>query len=197
MVRHRTPDSTPELALSFANTFELSGGRIHDRIATPDDLRRWLAREVADAASIVESLRSPPVARTVHDEALRLRSAIRELLETYSGGTAARPGTILVINRALVASSIGHEVMVSGGVLTVREQERCGSPLALLAPIARSAGMLLAGVDPGRLRRCAAPQCPVWFVDSSKGGRRRWCSMARCGNRRKAARHRERHPPGS
>jgi predicted RNA-binding Zn ribbon-like protein len=196
-MRHGTSDSTPELALSFANTFELSRGRIRDRIATPDDLRGWLAREVDDKASIIESLRSPPVARTVHDEALRLRSAIRELLATYSAGTAAGPGTILVINRALVTSTISHEVVVSGGVLTVREEERCESPLALLAPIARSAGMLLASVDRGRLRRCAAPRCPVWFVDSSKGGRRRWCSMARCGNRRKAARHRERHPPDS
>jgi predicted RNA-binding Zn ribbon-like protein len=196
-MRHGTSDSTPELALSFANTFELSRGRIRDRIATPDDLRGWLAREVDDKASIIESLRSPPVARTVHDEALRLRSAIRELLATYSAGTAAGPGTILVINRALVTSTISHEVVVSGGVLTVREEERCESPLALLAPIARSAGMLLASADRGRLRRCAAPRCPVWFVDSSKGGRRRWCSMARCGNRRKAARHRERHPPDS
>jgi predicted RNA-binding Zn ribbon-like protein len=193
----RAPDSTPDLALSFANTFELSRGRIRDRIATPHDLRSWLAGEFSDKASIIESLRSPPVARTVHDEALRLRSAIRELLETYSAGTAAGPGTILVINRALVTCTITHEVVVSGGVLTVREQERGGSPLALLAPIARSAGVLLAGVDRGRLRRCAAPRCPVWFVDSSKGGRRRWCSMARCGNRRKAARHRERHPPDS
>jgi predicted RNA-binding Zn ribbon-like protein len=193
-MEYETPDSPPELALRFANTFELSRGRIRDRIATPDDLRGWLAREFAGKAPIVESLRSPPVARTVHDEALRLRSAIRELLETYSAGTAAGPGTLLVINRALVTSTISHEVAASGGALMVREHEHCGSPLALLAPIARSAGVLLAGVDRGRLRRCAAPRCPVWFVDSSKGGRRRWCSMARCGNRRKAARHRERHP---
>jgi predicted RNA-binding Zn ribbon-like protein len=194
MERGTSDSSTPELALSFANTFELSRGRIRDRIATPDDLRGWLAREVG---SIVESLRSPPVARTVHEEAFRLRAAIRELLETYAAGTPAGPGAILVINRALVASTISHEVVVSGGVLTVREQERSGSPLALLAPIARSAGILLASVDRGRLRRCAAPRCPVWFVDASKGGRRRWCSMARCGNRRKAARHRERHPSDS
>jgi predicted RNA-binding Zn ribbon-like protein len=29
------------------------------------------------------------------------------------------------------------------------------------------------------------------FFDNTKNGRRRWCDMATCGNRAKAARHRE------
>jgi predicted RNA-binding Zn ribbon-like protein len=28
------------------------------------------------------------------------------------------------------------------------------------------------------------------FLDTTKNGRRRWCDMATCGNRAKAARHR-------
>ena len=44
----------------------------------------------------------------------------------------------------------------------------------------------------GRVRCCRHPDCMLWFVDVSKGGQRRWCSMERCGNRAKVQRHYER-----
>jgi predicted RNA-binding Zn ribbon-like protein len=39
-----------------------------------------------------------------------------------------------------------------------------------------------------RVRACG--RCGWLFLDSSRGGRRRWCSMSTCGNREKASRHR-------
>jgi predicted RNA-binding Zn ribbon-like protein len=42
---------------------------------------------------------------------------------------------------------------------------------------------------PDRIRRCANTGCILHFYDTSKNGTRRWCSMAGCGNRAKAARH--------
>ena len=39
-----------------------------------------------------------------------------------------------------------------------------------------------------RVRGCG--RCGWLFLDSSRGGRRRWCSMSTCGNREKASRHR-------
>lgn len=44
----------------------------------------------------------------------------------------------------------------------------------------------------GRLRRCEAPDCDWFFLDRSRNGTRRWCSMETCGNRAKARRHYER-----
>ncbi|HTV69103.1 MAG TPA: CGNR zinc finger domain-containing protein [Rhizobiaceae bacterium] len=38
-----------------------------------------------------------------------------------------------------------------------------------------------------RLRSC--PRCGWLFVDTSRGGKRRWCSMRTCGNREKVFRH--------
>lgn len=77
-----------------------------------------------------------------------------------------------------------------GMVRTCFEPE---GPLAPLTPIALSALDVVRGTDPARLRACAADDCVRWFVDTSKGGRRRWCSMSRCGNRAKVARYRRRH----
>jgi predicted RNA-binding Zn ribbon-like protein len=46
------------------------------------------------------------------------------------------------------------------------------------------------------LRTCEGELCGMLFVDTSQGGRRRWCSMGRCGNQSKVARHRRRHARG-
>ncbi|MDT0266766.1 CGNR zinc finger domain-containing protein [Streptomyces sp. DSM 44915] len=44
-------------------------------------------------------------------------------------------------------------------------------------------------LDPTRIRGCANDSCLLHFFDTSQNRRRRWCSMALCGNRAKAARH--------
>jgi predicted RNA-binding Zn ribbon-like protein len=53
----------------------------------------------------------------------------------------------------------------------------------------------LVGATPDRIRRCAHPDCVLHFLDTSARGTRRWCSMAVCGNRAKAARHYARSRP--
>ncbi|MCD0505490.1 CGNR zinc finger domain-containing protein [Bordetella petrii] len=53
--------------------------------------------------------------------------------------------------------------------------------------LALSAQDLVAHAPLHRLRECEA--CSWLFLDTSRGGRRRWCSMATCGNRAKAPRH--------
>jgi predicted RNA-binding Zn ribbon-like protein len=51
---------------------------------------------------------------------------------------------------------------------------------------------LLEAVPLSRTRICAGSACGWIFIDSSKGGRRRWCDMATCGNAAKSRRHYER-----
>ncbi|WP_280424377.1 CGNR zinc finger domain-containing protein [Nocardia carnea] len=48
---------------------------------------------------------------------------------------------------------------------------------------------------PNRIGRCARPECTRVFVDTSRNGRRRFCSD-RCANRVNVARHRARTAPG-
>jgi predicted RNA-binding Zn ribbon-like protein len=49
---------------------------------------------------------------------------------------------------------------------------------------------LLIDLDRRRIRKCAASDCGVYFMDTSKGHRRQWCSMKNCGNREKQRRWR-------
>ena len=64
-----------------------------------------------------------------------------------------------------------------------------GTALALLAPVLWSAGDLLASGKLDKIRRCANPECLYLFLDESRAGKRRWCTMSSCGNRAKARRH--------
>jgi hypothetical protein len=72
-------------------------------------------------------------------------------------------------------------------------------PLDILAPIAWSAADLMTSPRAQRVRQCADETgCGYLFVDESRAGTRRWCSMGECGNRAKARRHYRRHKePGA
>ena len=61
-----------------------------------------------------------------------------------------------------------------------------------LLPLLAAALLEAGGGDRARVRECAGEGCTLWFRDASKTGRRRWCSMAVCGNRAKAAAYRAR-----
>ncbi|MEV0636849.1 CGNR zinc finger domain-containing protein [Streptomyces sp. NPDC050619] len=64
---------------------------------------------------------------------------------------------------------------------------------ALLGAVARDVVELL--TDPVArvgLRQCEGDNCPIVYLDTSRGRRRRWCSSEVCGNRERVARHRRR-----
>jgi predicted RNA-binding Zn ribbon-like protein len=48
-----------------------------------------------------------------------------------------------------------------------------------------------------RARICAGTNCGWLFIDRSKGGQRRWCDMATCGNAAKSKRHYDRKRSGA
>ncbi|MEU6195047.1 CGNR zinc finger domain-containing protein [Streptomyces sp. NPDC047061] len=77
--------------------------------------------------------------------------------------------------------------------LLVRELAGPPECAALLAAVARDTVELL--TDPvarAAIRECEGDNCPLVYLDTSRGRRRRWCSSEVCGNRERVARHRRR-----
>jgi predicted RNA-binding Zn ribbon-like protein len=194
-------------ALDFVNTLEFSRDGSTEHLPTEGDALAWLAargllhREGVAPAS--GGHRGPSLSRTpsgrdrlhrdgqVLDRLRRVRAALREVGESVAEGRAARPDALAEVNRALRARSIVELVPGPDGV-TVGHRH-VGDPLddalaTLVEPIVRE---LTAGRR-DRLRICANDSCRWVFFDESRTGRRRWCDMATCGNRAKAARHRAR-----
>lgn len=67
-----------------------------------------------------------------------------------------------------------------------------GGITAVLSSIARDAIDILSSERRSLVRACEMDDCGGLFLDDSRGLRRRWCSMERCGNRAKAAAFRDR-----
>ena len=113
--------------------------------------------------------------------ARELREAVHALI------TAARAGrTPDAHSRDLVNSAAAHPVPVPrlapAGHLTWRADDPVRATLAL---VARDALDLVTSPALTRLRNCAGQNCGALFLDTSRPGNRRWCSMGTCGNRAK------------
>jgi predicted RNA-binding Zn ribbon-like protein len=181
------------LALDLVNTLRIEDGERVEELPHAVALRAWLrATGLARDPAFAVLGRSPPHARTLLDETRRVRGDVRDAVEALGRGGSV-PGHVLYgINRVLGASRVCKHLRVEDGSASLEEVELADASLALLSPVARAAAELLTEHDPSRIRRCAAEGCDRWFVDTSRGGRRRWCSMATCGNRAKATRYRRR-----
>ena len=96
------------------------------------------------------------------------------------------------INRVLGRSAGTRRVEQRADGTFIRSFVPVGDAFAgLVIPIVESAADALILGELIRVRRCADPRCQRVFFDNTKNGRRRWCDMSTCGNRAKAARHRE------
>jgi predicted RNA-binding Zn ribbon-like protein len=58
------------------------------------------------------------------------------------------------------------------------------------AVLARRLVEELGGIEPSRLRRCARPECGLFFYDSTRSGTQRWHSEVPCGWRERQRRRR-------
>lgn len=181
-------DATLETTLDFINTLE--HGRVADveGLPTAAAAAEWLtARGLAHAADARRALRPAGAL----DRLRRVRAAMREIAESATDHRPAEPTAVAEINRALRARSILELVPAADGISV--GHRHVGDPLddalaTLIEPLAHE----IASGRRDRLRVCANDSCRWVFFDESRTGRRRWCSMSTCGNRAKAARHRER-----
>lgn len=178
------------VALDFLNTGvgESDGGPA--LLAAPADVVAWLRQ--AGLASEEDERRlgaSPPLARELLSEALWLRAALADAVGAFHRGTVLPEPAVFALNRVLGARRACARLSARGAEAAVEQDVELAFPLGLLTPVAAAAAELLASGDRSRLGRCAAEGCGRWFYDVSRNGRRRWCSMARCGNRAKVAAH--------
>jgi predicted RNA-binding Zn ribbon-like protein len=173
-------------ALDFLNTVARVDGDLVDSLQTNDDVVEWLRQ----AGMLPGTWAGDAPPRALLRTARALRENVRGLVEQRKLGTR---GDLSVINAFLAqARSYPKLHWKKSGVLSL---ERVGSHATaeqMLAPVAEAAADLLITADFTRVRRCDDATCVLWFADHTRAGKRRWCSMAVCGNRRKVTAFRER-----
>ncbi|MFF8955732.1 CGNR zinc finger domain-containing protein [Streptomyces sp. NPDC014894] len=168
----------------------MATGEPSDRepLAGPGRLAHWLlGAGLLPAGTPVGAVAGPWVERFVE-----LRVRVDQLVRAELDGRSAEPALERVNAVAAGAPPAIRAVRDTGGALVraLGTPPECG---ALLAAVARDAVELL--TDPSAragLRQCAGEGCRRVYLDTSRGGRRRWCSSEVCGNRERVARHRRR-----
>ncbi|MFI1363751.1 CGNR zinc finger domain-containing protein [Streptomyces griseochromogenes] len=113
--------------------------------------------------------------------AQELREAIHRLI-----GSARAHRTPDTRARELVNRAAAHAVPVPGLAASGRLEWHADNPVrATLALVARDTLDLITSPALDRVRDCAGTACGALFLDTSRPGTRRWCSMDTCGNRAK------------
>ena len=167
------------VSMDLLNTLWVESGRQYDLLDTADGLQTWLAGQPAIG---------PAAAASVTDAARRrlvdLRETLRTVVKARLGGRVNEEAQGQ-LNALLARGRLVRRLGPAGPELTPEVDD----PADLIAWLAADDYLRLLEQDPTRIRACAHPDCVLHFYDISRKANRRWCSMAGCGNRAKAARH--------
>ena len=167
------------LWIDFVNTEALAKQGFCDPLAAHEVWVQWLrARGVLD-----ELPRDIAVEATDLAHARQFRHDLRQLL---GNDDQERQVGLQSINDFLAKSPMVYRLLEAGNLVREAKIQLAAD---LLGPIAESAALSLAHYSFDRFRKCGNPECELHFLDESKNHSRRWCSMAICGNRTKAAKH--------
>jgi predicted RNA-binding Zn ribbon-like protein len=195
--------------LDFANTIERRSGSEHfrDFLQEYSDLLAFALRlslisvETYAALSASSELH-PEAAAKATIEARDFRDTISRIISDISGQTTTRVNKapnrkdIALFDEARHRAHIAERLVWKADRLTpVAQPEADGIDLPWLVFV-RDADSLFQSTFASHIRVCAADGCGRVFLDMSKNGTRRWCSMKTCGNRVKATRFRTRGREG-
>ncbi|GAB4058767.1 CGNR zinc finger domain-containing protein [Catellatospora paridis] len=125
---------------------------------------------------------------------VRLRDGLWELAWALIRGRPVPPGIATLVDDAAAQPPLAPRLQVTGSGFG-REWTLPATGTQLLSAVARDVVDVLTGPHADRVRECGGNRCGLVFLDTSRPGSRRWCSMERCGNRSKVRALRERRAP--
>jgi len=135
----------------------------------------------------------PQSAHALLQHASSFRDTLRRIFLAFIRREPPKPEAIEAINELLRVTEGHDELHLDAGRWRIEFVARESGLEWLLAAIARSAAEIVAEGPEARVRICANPDCGLLFYDASRTKRRRWCSMAVCGNRHKVASFARKH----
>lgn len=171
-----------DVVLDFANTVYRRRPELGaDLLTNAEALGTWLVR-----ARLLPAGADPAfVTEVTLNESRALRALLWEVFDAQTDGGTIPAGAVTgLLDTARRGSA--HVAVGPDGAMTTPDAD------GALAVLALSAMRLVLDPPPQGVRAC--DRCGWFFVDASRGRRRRWCSMKSCGNQAKAARYRSTHP---
>jgi predicted RNA-binding Zn ribbon-like protein len=160
---------------------------VKDHLQRAEDVRRWANQARLPDRHAIRS--GPPLSRTA---LLRIRAIREQLYAVFSAianGEPVSADALLRVGNALQICRAKQSLSVHRAEVRWVWRPGAGCSDVLLYPILTAATDLLTSASRGLVRLCADEGCGWLFLDRSNARKRRWCSMADCGNRNKAREH--------
>jgi predicted RNA-binding Zn ribbon-like protein len=191
-------------ALDLANTVGFhAGDRPWEWLRGYPALVAWgwqagLMTEAEAETLLAAAAQRPGDAARALERVKAVRETIYRLFAALAKGLPPEPADLGAFNAALTEAHARLRVVARDGADGGARVEWAwiGGPddfERMLWPSVRAAVELMTGERRRLVRQCAGDGCGWLFLDTSRKRNRRWCSMADCGNRAKARRHRARH----
>jgi predicted RNA-binding Zn ribbon-like protein len=177
------------LALDFVNT---RGGPRHgpadsEWLSSYEDFAAWSSRAGLADPSAPPGESAPPTALLAAFARVQAcRDDMYEIFLAFADGSAPPEAALRRMQLTYIEALTHGQLASDTGGCTWRWDPRSGS-LAPLWPVIATAIELLTHGPADRIKSCHA--CRFMFIDQSKNGSRRWCSMDDCGKAAKIARY--------
>ncbi|NNG23341.1 CGNR zinc finger domain-containing protein [Telluria aromaticivorans] len=186
-IQEGAPTLGDHLAMDMLNTQVRSGNALIEHWNTGADVLGWLARYGIVPPAGCEGSDEQVLVAQIH----ALRAVAREVITRCKRGETF---DVSGLNAYLDAYLTSPKLLRSNeGKCVLVRMPRGGIIPSLLGPVAQAVAELLVEGNFDLVRQCEHPECVLWFYDRTKAHKRRWCSMAICGNRYKAAQFRKRN----
>ena len=176
-------------AIDFVNTGAKSDGG-DDKLATFENLLSFLKSSQLlheDEASTYHMylFQNPQRCEAVMESLRALRKELAQALSQIASGWPMDPMLISSVNDRLALFQTRLQLVPSEAGLELASVLVEDGPEQLIYPILKDIAEFLASDETDKVRLCAAEDCELYFINNSRNGRRRWCSMSTCGNRAK------------
>jgi predicted RNA-binding Zn ribbon-like protein len=182
--------------MDLVNSLEQDDGVVIEHLPTVEEATDFFVRrDLAHRESLAEVCNEDRAAERRLGRLRAVRSAAREVYDAVVEHRSADQAAVDRLNEALRHRPLVE--LTAGGEGCGVGHRHVGDPWdEAMARILEPFVQAVSEGDIDRFRICANDGCRWIFQDESRAGRRRWCNMATCGNRAKAARHRARKKSG-
>jgi predicted RNA-binding Zn ribbon-like protein len=166
-----------------------------DLLQTYADLVVWAGRaDLINAGEgrrlLAEASARPVLAEAALEKAKTLREAVYATLQAEAAGIRVPAGALQIVRDA-VAQAVPKRSLFQSGDRLAWQWTDAGSLNTIGRRVAvETAEFLVSRKDRRSVRECTGPNCRWLFIDTSRGGRRRWCSEESCGTRSRVTRFR-------
>jgi predicted RNA-binding Zn ribbon-like protein len=192
VVENKFPFISGQISLDLVNTEVVRHGTRHDLLTSAEDVIAWV--NILRDQNILYNRRLSSDVNEWAQEALPLLQKVRLFLrqgyERMADDEALPCDWVNHLQSLIEKAPFAYHI-VNDSLIPIPVGKSTDSLVAL---IAFNAINLFATNGLTNIHRCANPDCVLLFMDTS--GRRKWCSMKICGNRKKVTRHQRRKKKG-